>query len=142
MGSALRRVRDVPTADDFRSAVTEVGTLSDSLSTMGRILDDYDTDFGFSGSQIADTVRAAIRAGRNNASGTGKLVSPLIEELNRRAVLCDQFTSDMNAYRRDHPAWVQRDASYRAQLARGEIGNPPGREPQRPTAPFDGAQAS
>ncbi len=138
----FRTIAFVPTAEDFRFGVADVVRELQKIASAQRTCDDRVDDFGFTGG-ISDLVHRSLVAGSSNAAQIGRLVGPFIDEMNRKARQCDQYTIDMQTYRSSHATWAAKNRAYQAApISERPFLDPPGREPQQPGAPFFGAEAS
>ena len=107
---------------------------------MSTALEGRRSETGVTGGSVATSIDTAYAASIANTSAlAGKCVA-IVDELNRRARLCDQYTADMQSYERRFSTWSDRRLRYFQAL---DDGNPvawPGPAPAPPPPPFPGAE--
>ena len=130
----------MPTAAEHRSEAASLTDLLDSArSVRAQIVHDRD-DVGLRGGPSM-VVGWALDASVADLDVLGRLGSHLVDELHRRAGLCDEYTAALQRHTDAHRRWVAALDRYRATAA-GDHPSPwPGPEPLPPVAPFPGATA-
>ena len=121
----------------------EASSLTDLLDTIRAVRSDllHDRDdLGVRGG-TARFVTWAIDATVTGFEELGRIAAALVDELHRRAALCDQYTADLQRYDVDHRRWEVAVERYRARLDTDQPTRWPGSEPVPPAAPFAGAVA-
>jgi hypothetical protein len=130
----------MPTALEHRS---EARRLTDTLDTLrnvrAELLHDRD-DLGVRGG-TTHVVRWALDAAVADVDEVGRLGTALVDELHRRAALCDQYTADLARYDDAHRQWTADVRRYRLTADTEHPTRWPGAEPRPPAGPFPGAVA-
>lgn len=130
----------MPTAAEHRhEAATLTDLLDSARSARAQIVHDRD-DLGVRGGS-ALVVGWALDASTADLDELGRLGALLVDELHRRAGLCDQYTSALQRHAETHRRWLAAVGRYRATVAAGHPSPWPGPEPLPPVAPFPGAVA-
>lgn len=115
--------------------------MGDALDTVRSIRSDlgHDSDhLGVRGG-TSFVVRGAIDTAVADLAELGRLTSAVVDELHRRAALCDQYTAAIRQYEHDHRRWVDAVQRYRATADTDHPVRWPGAEPVPPGVPFPGA---
>ena len=117
--------------------------LADTIETIravrSDVLSDRD-DLGTRGGSVR-VVSWAIAASVTGLEDLGRLVAAIIDELHRRAALCDQYTAELQRHAAAHRRWVAAVGEYRTRVDTDHPTRWPGPEPTAPAAPFPGATA-
>ncbi|MGB3736588.1 MAG: hypothetical protein WA964_16630 [Ilumatobacter sp.] len=130
----------MPRADDYWTAASDIATEITSLSDMSIALLQASEDAGCSGTEVAESVRLGLVAATTNAGAAAGELQSLVEELERRARLCEDYTEEINTYYWiTLPNYTEAQASFEASSSRGGSAPPPGNRPQKPDPPFRGA---
>lgn len=134
----------MPTAEDYRAGIIDLDRHLEEIALIQRLCDQYRDDFGFTGG-ASTLIRQGFIAGMVNAQDTGNSCDSFREEMEKRAMQCDQFTEDMKAYVSASIRWEQ--ATTALEEAAEDYRYVPypaplGPEPQPPEPPFVGAQTS
>lgn len=128
----------MPTAAEHRSEASSLTAVLDTVSSVRTgILRDRD-DLGVRGGTTWLVV-GTIDATTADLDELGRHVTALVDELHRRAALCDQYTADLQRYADAHRRWET--AVHRWRTADDDERRWPGPEPVPPVAPFTGAVA-
>ena len=110
----------MPRALDYRSAARTVVLDIESLSEIARTLERTLGDFGCAGSEVAKSIELGLTASMTNAGNAAEQCHTLVEELERRATLCEEYTDAMNTYHWSTlPNWLEAQASFEASSSRG-----------------------
>ncbi len=131
----------MPTASEFRARAAGVEIIVGALTNKWSAIERRRAEPGLSGGRIADAVDTTLAASVANTSELARRCDAVVEELRRRARLCEQFTVEMSAYERSHGRWAARRRQYYEALGSGGTASWPGPFPTRPTPPFPGAEA-
>lgn len=110
-----------------------------ALSGVCAAIDDCDRDLGFDGGVVAPLVHRALVATHANVTHVGRHVAAVIDELHRRAALCDRFTEEWRRYESRHASWAAQYRRWRDTHDEVAQASWPGPEPLPPTPPFPGA---
>ncbi len=137
----MRTVGSMPTAEDYRAGITDLGRRLEDVGRIHAAVDRTRDDFGFTGG-VAWTIEDAMIASAANASSIGAHGDGLIAEMQRRARLCDQYTIAMRVYDELHRDWRTAQRHHSDATAEERIGMTLGAEPARPEPPFLGAEVS
>lgn len=128
----------MPTAAEHRA---EASSLTAMLDTVGNIRTGLRRDRDDVGVHGGSTwiVVGAIDASVTDLDELGRQLTALVDELHRRAALCDQYTADLQRYEDAHRRWEL--AVHRWRTADDDGRRWPGPEPVAPAVPFAGAVA-
>lgn len=130
----------MPTAAEHRA---EASSLVDTLDTIRVVRSDLLGDRDHLGVRGGTTrfVTWAVDASLAGLEELGRIVTAIVEELHRRAAICDQYTADLQRYDDAHRRWVVAVQRYRARIDTDHPTRWPGSEPLPPAMPFPGAVA-
>jgi hypothetical protein len=134
-------MRGMATGGDHRAAAVSVGHAIDALVAVRAGLDADRSDIGIRGGPVAGLVDRAIGVSLTNLDHLHRRCSALIDELHRRAALCDQYTIDLRRYHDAHRSWANAVDRYHSARAEHRRARWPGDEPVPPAPPFAGAEA-
>ena len=128
----------MPTAAEHRAEATSLTDLLDTIRVVrSDLLHDRD-DLGVRGGTTR-LVTWAVDAAVTGCEELGRIGAAIVDELHRRATLCDQYTADLQRYDDAHRRWVIAVERYRARIDTDHPTPWPGAEPLPPAAPFAGA---
>lgn len=128
----------MPTAADHRAEADSLGRTLDDLADMRAALA-RDRDGHGVRSGTGHVIDWAIAAAVTHVDELGRLTTSLVEELRRRAALCDQYGADLQRYEDAHARWRAAIHRYRDTTGTGHAAPWPGPAPVPPAAPFPGA---
>lgn len=131
----------MPTAAEHRGEATALAATIDTARSVRADLHRDRDDLGVRGGGIS-VAGPAVDASITGLDELARLVTALVDELHRRASLCDQYTADLQRYGEAHRRWVVAARQYRARLDTDHPTQWPGPEPLPPAAPFPGAVAA
>lgn len=130
----------MPTADEHRAEARALTDLLDALRPVRADVERDRDDLGVRGG-TSYLVRWSLDAVAGDLDELGRLTTAVVDELHRRAMLCDQFTADLRRFDDAHHRWTAAVHRYRATADTDEPARWPGPEPHPPAAPFAGAVA-
>ena len=131
----------VPDARDHRAAAISVEHAAAAVGGIAAALATHRTDPGLCGGPIAPLIDRAFGVSLANLDHVQRCCAALVDELHRRAALCDQYTADMQRFEERHRTWSNAVVRYERALAAHQRARSPGAEPRSPTPPFAGAEA-
>lgn len=131
----------MPTAEQFRGEARTLTGHLEILTTMRRHIDDARGDVGLNGGSDALLIDRSLVGSTLNVDRFGQLVDGVIDELERRARLCDVYTQDLADWEVRYRQWTSRRTAYFVALDAGETAPAPGLAPVEPLPPFEGAEA-
>jgi hypothetical protein len=129
----------MPTTAEHRQEALALTYSVQALTGVCAAVDSCDRHLGFDGGVVAPLVHRAFEATHANVTHVGRHVAALIDELHRRAALCEQFTDDWRRYESRHARWVTELRRWRDTQGQLVQAPWPGPEPVPPTPPFPGA---
>ncbi len=122
----------MPTAEQFRAAARSARAAATAADGAEQLIDECQRDTGLQGGRAMLTVDEALMTSRYQASVIGDDCRRLADELDARAVVCDEHVRTLRAHdwavrdwRRAYENWVSDPAAHRA----------PGPQPRRPDPP-------
>ena len=130
----------MPTAAEHRAEATSLTDLLDTLRVVRSDLVRDRDDLGVRGGTTR-FVTWAIDATVTGFEELGRTAAAIVDELHRRAALCDQYTADLQRYDHTHRRWTVAVQRYHARVDTDHPTPWPGVEPLPPAVPFPGALA-
>ncbi len=131
----------MPTGADFRREAARMTDFVEHWSELGRHCDRLVESTGIVG-PVQRVIEILGSHAQVHARSTGAIAVDLIDELHRRAAVCDHFDAEMRTWRRAHDRWVHDVRHYRQATSAGISAHWPGPEPTPPPRPFREAEAS
>ena len=130
----------MPDARDHRAAAISVEYAIAAVGGISAGLSADRADPGLGGGPIAALIDRSLGVSLANLDHVQRCCAALIDELHRRAALCDQYAVDVQQFHERHRTWSEAVAGYERALADHQRARWPGDEPQPPTPPFAGAE--
>jgi hypothetical protein len=130
----------VPDARDHRAAAI---SLEHAIAAVGGVcagLATDRTDPGLRGGPIEALIDRAFAASLANLDQVQRCGVALVDELHRRAALCDQYSADVQRFQERHRTWSKAVIRYERAIADHQRARWPGNEPRPPAPPFAGAE--
>lgn len=130
----------MPTAAEHRREAASLSAVLDTIRVVrAEIVHDRD-DIGVRGG-TALLVGWMLDAAVTELEQLGRHANHVVDELHRRAGLCEQFTASVQRYEEVHRRWLAAMQRYRATAGAPDPAPWPGHEPVPPAPPFPGAVA-
>jgi hypothetical protein len=130
----------VPDARDHRAAAISVEHAIAAISGVRAQLSTDRADPGLRGGPLAALIDRSFGVALANLDHVHRCCAALIDELHRRAALCDQYAEEMQRFYEQHRSWSKAVARYERALDDLQRARRPGAEPQPPAPPFAGAE--
>jgi hypothetical protein len=130
----------VPDARDHRAAAISVEY---TIAAVGGVCSGLSTDRadpGLRGGPVAALIDRSLGATLANLDHVRRCGAALVDELHRRAALCEQYSADMQRFHERHRTWSRAVIRYERAVAGHQRARWPGDEPQSPAPPFAGAE--